>query len=77
MMVQNEDETDVFRALYPWICLYMGFDHSGVHAIQKKDALNQNEREVWRRPVAQSLERHDRGVPRTLPRCAQRRRRAV
>ena len=40
MMVQNEDVTDVFRALYPWICLYMEFDHSGVHAIQKKDALN-------------------------------------
>ena len=39
-MVQNEDVKDVFRALYPWICLYMEFDHSGVHAIQKKDALN-------------------------------------
>ena len=40
-MVQNEDVKDVFRALYPWICLYMmEFDHFGVHAIQKKDALN-------------------------------------
>jgi len=39
-MVQNEDVKDVFRALYPWICLYMEFDHSGVHAIQKKDAFN-------------------------------------
>jgi hypothetical protein len=40
MMVQTEDVTDVLRALYPWVNVCGEFDHSGVHAIQKKDALN-------------------------------------
>jgi hypothetical protein len=40
MMVQTEDVADVVRALLPWVNLGGEFDHSGVHAIQKKDALN-------------------------------------
>jgi hypothetical protein len=40
MMVQSEDVADVVRALFPWVNLCGEFDHSGVHGIQKKDALN-------------------------------------
>jgi len=41
MMVQAEDVDDVLKTLYPWCAVNHEYDHSGVHSVQKRDALNE------------------------------------
>ena len=42
MMVHAEDVDDVTKCLYPWCAVVHEYDHSGVHSVQKVDALNVN-----------------------------------
>jgi hypothetical protein len=39
MMVQAEDVDDVLKTLYSWCVADQEYDHSGVHSVQKVDAL--------------------------------------